>query len=102
ITDASNQNETVTITGSSGHGGPPLSALLIDPHSTADGGHFTKAGAYVFTGSLTAANTDLQALQVLPSGHAIQLQVSVTDTAGVTVTDNTTSILGISDVHHAV
>ena len=104
ITDASNQTETVTITGSTtmpnGHSSP-LNDLLIDPNAATDGGHFTK-GAYVFTDSATNVTKDLQALQLLPSGHAIQLQVSVTDTAGQTVTDNTTSIIGISDVHHVV
>jgi hypothetical protein len=104
ITDASNQTETVTITGSTtmpnAHSSP-LNGLLIDPNAATDGGHFTK-GAYVFTDSATNVTKDLQALQLLPSGHAIQLQVSVTDTAGQTVTDNTTSIIGISDVHHVV
>jgi hypothetical protein len=102
ITDLlSNQNETVTIKGFNGHSGSPLNGLLIDPSATTDHGHFIY-GAYVFTDLQANVTNDLQALQLLPVGHPIQLQVSVTDTAGVTATDSTTSILGISDVHHHV
>jgi hypothetical protein len=101
IIDAKGQNETVTITGFDGHSNSPLNKLLIDPSAATDGGHFTH-GAYIFTGSAAAVTNDLQALEFLPTTHAMQLTVSVTDAAGETVTDNTTSILGISNVHHHV
>jgi hypothetical protein len=95
------QNVTVTITGTTampnGHPGPLLSTLLIDPNATADHGQFAN-GAYVFMDTALNVTKYLDALQVVPFGHAINLQVSVTD--GTTTDLVSTTILGISDVHH--
>ena len=88
------QQETITVTSSTA---VPfgLNGVLYDPHAATDGSHYAR-GVYTVTGSASAVTADLRGLLFIAGLGATDFTIKVTDTAGATAIDHTTSVVGIS------
>ena len=97
------QTETVTITRVENAGSPVLNALLygvlLDPHAATDGSHNVN-GVYTVSGSIGAVTAALQGLKSVEGLDQTHYAIQVTDTAGGTATDHTTSVVGILETLH--
>ena len=91
------QKETVTVTSSST---VPLglNGILSDPHAATDGSTISD-GVYTVTGSAAAVTADLHGLEFTAILGTTDFIIKVTDTAGATAIDHTTSVVGISLSH---
>jgi hypothetical protein len=98
-----NQTETVTITRVENAGNPASNALLygvlLDPNAASDGSSNVN-GVYAVKGSAAAVTADLQGLERLPGVDTTRYTIHVTDTAGLSATDTTTSIIGVLNILH--
>ena len=96
------QTETATITRVENAGNPVSNAvlfgILFDPNAATDGSHNVN-GVYTVTGSAAAVTADLQDLLRSPGLENTNYTIHVTDTAGLTATDTTTSIVGVLNYH---
>jgi hypothetical protein len=94
----SSKTETVTVT-SSAHAPLGLNGFLFDPHAATDGSHF-EHGVYTVTGSAAAVTADLEGLKFFAGIGTTNFTIHVTDTAGATATDHTTSIVSHGFLFH--
>ena len=93
ISDANlGQKETVTVTPSSTADG-----FLLDPNASSDGSTINSHGVYTVRGSAARVTADLHGLELFFAPHgATHFTIKVTNSAGATATDHTTSVVGIS------
>ena len=103
ITDPNlDQTETVTVTRVENAGGPVSNAvlygILYDRNAAVDGSHNAN-GVYTVTGSPTAVTADLEGLVRSPGLETTNYTIHVTDTAGLSATNTTTSIIGVLNYH---
>ena len=96
VTDPNfNQTETVHVTLSNAANG-----ALFDPHAANDGSTIMN-GVYTVTGTAAAVTANLDALVFIPTQHQVKpggsvttgFAIAVTDTAGQTASDSTTSVV---------
>lgn len=91
-TSLSATTETVTISGFHG--------ILADPNYSTDNGRInTATGAYTFTDTTANITKDIEALKYAQNGGIFNnetntLQISVSDNAGNSATDSTTTVTG--------
>jgi hypothetical protein len=82
------QTETLVVTlGANAHG------FLLDPNAHTDGSQYSD-GVYTVNGSASVVTADLRGLRFVPTFGETDFTIKVTDTAGATATDHTTTVVG--------